>query len=202
MPVRLLLEDVSGPLFTFCMGSQEYPARIGKVIPSVYIHEHGTLPRSQHGVAIMAAEQNRVMGPVDYLIVQFPGNRFSGKIAPELARLERNGIIRVLDLVFLMKDETGKLVNVEAKDLEGEVGTAFREVARRTAEWFSEADIEFFAQDLPANSSAGLLLVEHLWAVRFKEALLDAGAELIDMGRVPPESIAKAGETMSGEGGD
>jgi hypothetical protein len=141
------------------------------------------------------------MGPVDYLVVQFPGNRFSGKIAPELARLEQNGIIRVLDLVFIMKDGEGNLVNIEAKDLEGEAGAAYREVARRTAEWFSEADIEFFAHDLPANSSAGLLLIEHLWAIRFREALLDAGAELIDTGRIPPESVAKAGEAIGAEGG-
>lgn len=149
----------------------------------------------------MATEHSRVLGPVDYLIVQFPGNRFSGKIAPELARLEQNGILRVLDLVFIMKDGDGKLVNIEANDLEGEVGTAYREVARRTAEWFSEPDIESFAADLTPNSSALLLLVENLWAIRFKEALLDAGAELIDMGRIPPESIGKAGEAMGAEGG-
>lgn len=146
-------------------------------------------------------DQAKVKGPVDYLILSFPGNRFSGKIAPEIARLEHSGIIRVLDLVFLMKDGTGKLVNVEAQDLPEEVGAAFQEVARRTTEWFSEPDIEFFAQDLPANSSAALLLFENVWAIGFREALLDAGAELIDMGRIPPELIAQAEETMKAEGG-
>lgn len=149
----------------------------------------------------MTTEHGRVMGPVDYLIVQFPGNRFSGKIAPELARLEHNGIIRVLDLVFIMKDGEGNMVNIEAKDLEGEAGAAYREVARRTAEWFSEADIEFFTHDLPANSSAALLLFEHLWAIRFKEALLGAGAERIDMGRIPPEGIERVEVAMSAAGG-
>jgi hypothetical protein len=148
------------------------------------------------------AEQDRVKGPVDYLIVQFPGNRFSGRIAPELARLEHNGIIRVLDLVFVMRDEAGKLVNVEAKDLEGEVRVAYQEMARRTNEWFSEADIEFFAEDLPKNSSAALLLFENVWAIRFKEALMAADAELVDMGRIPPESIEKAGMSMIREGRD
>jgi hypothetical protein len=141
------------------------------------------------------------MGPVDYLIVRFPGNRFSGRIAPELARLEQTGIIRVMDLVFVMKDETGQLVNVEAKDLEGEVGAAFREVARRTNEWFSEPDIAAFTEDLPRNSSGLLLLVEHLWAIRFKEALLDADAELVEMGRIPPELITKAKSSMVAQEG-
>jgi hypothetical protein len=101
-----------------------------------------------------------------------------------------------------MRDETGKLVNVEAKDLEGEVRVAYQEVARRTNEWFSEADIEFFAEDLPKNSSAALLLFENVWAIRFKEALMAADAELVDMGRIPPESIENAGMSMIREGRD
>lgn len=147
------------------------------------------------------AEQGKVKGPVDYLILRFPGNKFSGRIAPELARLEHNGIIRVMDLVFVMKDETGKLVNVEAKDLEGEVRAAYQEVARRTNEWFSEADIEFFAEDLPNNSSALLLLIENIWAIRFKEALLAADAELVDMGRIPPETVERTEMNIMKEGG-
>ncbi len=147
------------------------------------------------------AEQGTTMGPVDYLIVQFPGNRFTGRIAPELVDLEKNGIIRVIDLVFLMRDESGNLVNVEAKNLEGEAGAAYRELAKRTDEWFSEADIEFFAEDLPKNSSAALLLFENVWAIRFKEALQAADARLIEMGRIPPETMEKAGMSMIREQG-
>ena len=139
----------------------------------------------------MAEDVGRVMGPVDFLIVKFPGNKFTGKIAPEIARLEQNGIIRVMDLVFVMKDETGTRVNVEAHGLGGDVGAAYREVAHRTDEWFTEGDIEAFTENLPKNSSGLLLLIENLWAIRFKEALMDADAELVEMGRIPPETIAK-----------
>jgi hypothetical protein len=139
----------------------------------------------------MAENFGRVMGPVDFLVVRFPGNKFSGKIAPEIARLEQNGIIRVMDLVFIMKDETGKLVNVEAYGLGGEVGAAYRELARRTDEWFTEDDIEAFTEALPKNSSGLLLLFENLWAIRFKEAMMDADVELVEMGRIPPETIAR-----------
>jgi hypothetical protein len=140
----------------------------------------------------MTAKQSKVMGPVDYLLVRFPGNKFTGKIAPELLNLEKKGIIRVIDLVMVVKDAKGKLMMVEPKDLEGEAGKAFREVAKHVEEWFSEGDIEALAESLPKNSSAGLLLFENIWAIKFKEALLEADAELIDMGRIPPESIAKA----------
>jgi len=56
----------------------------------------------------------------------------------------------------------------------------------------STADIEAFCGTLPRNSSAGLLLFENIWAIKFKESLLDADAQLVDMGRISPELIAKA----------
>jgi hypothetical protein len=140
----------------------------------------------------MTAKHGKVMGPVDYLMVRFPGNKFTGKIAPELNDLEKKGIIRVIDLVLLIKDAKGKLTILEAKNMEGEGGAAYRELAKNTDEWFSEGDIEALAASLPKNTSAGLLLFENVWAINFKEALLEADAELIDMGRIPPESIAKA----------
>jgi len=141
------------------------------------------------------------MGPVDYLMVRFPGNKFSGKIAPELTRLEKKGIIRVIDLVFIMRDENGKLVIAETENLEGEVGAAFNELSKNTREWFSEGDIEVIAATLPNNSSAALLLFENVWAIQFKEALLDADAELIDMGRISPETIQDVEKAMMAKGG-
>jgi hypothetical protein len=147
------------------------------------------------------AIQGRVMGPVDYLMVRFPGNKFTGKIAPELNNLEKNGIIRVIDMVFVLKDATGKLAIMETKDLGGEAGTAYRELAKHTNEWFSQGDIEAIATSLPKNTSAALLLFENLWAIRFKETLLEADAELIDMGRIPPETIQKAEKQLTAKGG-
>jgi Family of unknown function (DUF6325) len=145
--------------------------------------------------------QNKVMGPVDYLMVRFPGNKFSGKIVPELMRLEKKGIIRVIDLVLTIRDENGKLAILEAANLEGEAGAAFKELSKNTREWFSEGDIEVIAATLPNNSSAALLLFENVWAVQFKETLLDADAELIDMGRIPPETIEKVEEAIMAQGG-
>ena len=150
---------------------------------------------------MVEAGSRTTLGPVDFLMVRFPGNKFSGKIAPELANLERKGIIRVIDLVFVLKDFNGSLLITEAKDLQGDVGKAYAELAKNTQEWFSEDDIKAIADSLSKNSSAALLLYENVWAVKFKEALLDANAELIDMGRIPPETIEKAQAQLTIKGG-
>ncbi len=102
---------------------------------------------------------------------------------------------------MILKDANGKLMTVEAKNLEGEAGAAYRELAKRTDEWFSEGDIEALAMSLANNTSAALLLFENIWAIKFKEALLEADAELIDMGRIPPETIAKAEKHLKAKGG-
>jgi uncharacterized membrane protein len=140
------------------------------------------------------------MGPVDYLMVKFPGNKFSGEIAPALADIERRGIIRVIDLVFILKDPNGKVIITEAKDLAGETGKAYAALSAGISQWFYEGDVNALAAALPNNSSAALLLYENLWAVKFKEALLNADAELIDMGRIDPAVIAEA-QKLIGEGG-
>ena len=104
-------------------------------------------------------------------------DRFSGEIAPELANLERNGIIRIIDLAFVLKDAKGNVVITEAKEMGGKTGDAFSAFARvvSDAEWFSVDDLEAIAKGLPDNSSAAILLFENTWAIHFKEACLGGG---------------------------
>ncbi len=132
-----------------------------------------------------------ILGPVDYVLVRFPGNRFSGEIAPELANLEKNGIIRIIDLVFVIKDKDGVVVIRKAKDLGGKAGDAFVEFSRTTSEWFSIGDIEEIAAELPKNSSYGILVFENTWAVPLKKACLNSGVEMIDQDRIPQEAIRR-----------
>jgi hypothetical protein len=145
---------------------------------------------------------SKIMGPVDYLVVRFPGNKFSGLIAPELNKLEKNGLIRIIDLVFVLKDMKGKILITEAKNLGGVEGDAFSEFAHRVNEWLSEADIEVFAESLPNNCSAAILLFENTWAIPFKDALLKTGAELVDQGRIPSELIRKVEQDLITMGGE
>lgn len=149
----------------------------------------------------MPEKQRKVLGPVDYLMVRFPGNKFSGKIIPELESLEKKGIIRVIDLVLVLKDAKGKVSIAEAKDLKGDANKEFQAFAKKTEEWLSIGDVDFLAESLPKNSSAGVLLYENVWAVGFKKALLDADAELIDMGRIAPEVIAQVEKNLAAKGG-
>ncbi len=151
----------------------------------------------------MTKKPSKIMGPVDYLVVKFPGNKFSGEILPELAKLEKSGIIRVIDLVLVIKDIKGKVFVTEAKDVKGKEGDAFSAFAKLVgeAEWFSLDDIDAIAAALPNNCSAAVLLFENTWAIHFKEALINSGAELVDQGRIPSEIIRTVEQKLVTKGG-
>ena len=151
----------------------------------------------------MTKKPSKIMGPVDYLVVKFPGNKFSGEILPELAKLEKSGIIRVIDLALVIKDTKGKVFVTEAKDVKGKEGDAFSAFAKLVgeAEWFSLDDIDAIAAALPNNCSAAVLLFENTWAIHFKEALINSGAELVDQGRIPSEIIRTVEQKLITKGG-
>lgn len=132
-----------------------------------------------------------MIGPVDYFVVLFPGSKFSGKIAPELVALQRSGLIRIIDLVFIMKDKEGNAVFTEARNLGGELGEAFSQFSSNLGYWLSEDDIEDIGAMIPKNSAGAALLFENLWALKFKEALLDADAEMVTQGRLPNDQVQK-----------
>ena len=151
----------------------------------------------------MTKKPSKIMGPVDYLVVKFPGNKFNGEILPELAKLEKSGIIRVIDLALVIKDAKGKVFVTEAKDVKGKEGDAFSAFAKLVgeAEWFSLDDIDAIAAALPNNTSAAILLFENTWAIHFKEALINSGAELVDQGRIPSEIIRTVEQKLITKGG-
>ncbi|MCX6701217.1 MAG: DUF6325 family protein [Methanomicrobiales archaeon] len=144
---------------------------------------------------------SRIMGPVDYVVVRFPGNKFSGEIVPELARLEQNKTIRIIDIAFVMKDQKGNVLITEAKNLGGVEGDAFSAFAAKASEWFSIDDIEAIAVVLPNNSSAAILLYENTWAIHLKEGLLNSKAELVDMGRIPSEIVRSVEQKLIAQAG-
>jgi hypothetical protein len=151
----------------------------------------------------MTKKPSKIMGPVDYLVVKFPGNKFNGEILPELAKLEKSGIIRVIDMALVIKDTKGKVFVTEAKDVKGKEGDAFSAFAKLVgeAEWFSLDDIDAIAAALPNNCSAAVLLFENTWAIHFKEALINSGAELVDQGRIPSEIIRTVEQKLITKGG-
>ena len=137
------------------------------------------------------------IGPVEYIILGFPGNHFNGEIAPELAKLVDSGTIRILDLVFISKDADG---NVSAIDFEDHHDVAlFAALDGEVGGFISDDDVDYAAADLEPNSSAALLIWEDVWAAPFVEALRDSGAVVIEGSRIPHDLI-EAAETALAAG--
>jgi hypothetical protein len=128
------------------------------------------------------------VGPVDVYIIGFPGNKFSGRIAPAILDLTESGTIRVLDLLFVMKDADGLVTTIEAADI-GEDGAAFLAIDVTQPGALGPEDAEEVGDDLPSNSSALLVAYENLWVGKLVEALRDADAVVIDSIRIPVDVV-------------
>jgi uncharacterized membrane protein len=143
-------------------------------------------------------------GPIEYLIVGFPGNKFKGEIIPALAELVENNTIRILDLVFVAKDEEGNVAAVELTELDpDDEAAAISDISEVDAGLLNEDDIQLAAESLENNSSAGLLVFENVWAARFAEAVRNADGQLLANERIPHDvveaALAYAAEGSRGE---
>jgi Family of unknown function (DUF6325) len=141
----------------------------------------------------------REIGPVEYMIVAFPGNKFTGQIAPALAELVESGTIRIIDLTFVGKDADGNTAALELLELDPEVQEAFEQMGAEVTGLLGEDDIALAAEALDPNSSAALLVWEDLWAGKLTQAIRDADGVLIDIQRVPHEVVQAAREAVAEE---
>jgi hypothetical protein len=133
-----------------------------------------------------------VMGPLEYVIIQFPGHEFTGEVLPELRKIVEKGLIRIIDLTLIMKDEAGKVQAYELADVSQDVQDAWRPVVAEVRGLLSKPDIDEAGALMEANTSAGLMLFEHLWALDFKQAVLGAGGRLLAQERVAQEDLEMA----------
>ncbi len=131
------------------------------------------------------------VGPVDVYIIGFPGNKFSGRIAPAILELVENRTIRVIDLLFLSKDADGVVTRLEAADIDEE-GAAYLSIDVTQPGALGQEDAEEVSDDLPANSSALLIAFENLWTAKVVDALQAADAVLIDSIRIPVDVVEAA----------
>lgn len=129
------------------------------------------------------------LGPVDYLVVEFPAGRstFTGEMAAELARLSSEGVIRVLDLLVLQKAEDGTVEGFEIDDLE-EVDE-LRALETEIAEILAAEDVDQLAAAMEPGSIAGVVVWENKWAAPFGAAARRAGGQLVATGRIPIQAI-------------
>lgn len=132
------------------------------------------------------------IGPVEYLVVEFPGNEFKGEIAPEIAALAQAGIVRILDLVFITKDENGDVIWLEADAVDGELAMGFLDSFDQIQGLLNEEDIATVAAELAPNSSAGLILWENSWAARLAGAIQNANGRVVAHDRIPREFVLEA----------
>ena len=134
------------------------------------------------------------LGPVDYLIVEFPEGHqnFTGEIVDELLKLVEAGTIRVIDVLILVKDADGSVEAMELADVE-DLGPLV-ELEAELAELLAEEDVELLAAAMEPGSVAGVLVYENLWAAGFASATRRAGGELIANGRIPIQAIIAAVE--------
>jgi hypothetical protein len=134
------------------------------------------------------------VGPIDYLVVEFPMDKadFSGEGVAELRKLVDAGAIRIIDLLFLKKDEDGSVEAYEAHEFEDSDAGVLRELGGEMAELLAEEDVESIGAVLEPNTLAAVLVYENSWAAPFASALRRSGGQLVAQGRIPMQAIAAA----------
>ena len=134
------------------------------------------------------------IGPVDYALIAFPGNQFKGEIVPALTDLVDAGTIRIIDAVFVSKDENGEVFTLELADLAPDMQEALDALNIEVQGLFSDEELQAAGQDLELNSSAALLVWENVWARNVAQAVRDAGGALLAFERVPHDVVQSARE--------
>ena len=132
------------------------------------------------------------MGPIDYLVLEFPGNRMTGEAFPLLVDLVDRGVVRILDLVFVRKETDGSVVGLELADLNGDGELDLSVFEGVSSGLVGKDDIQEAGTVLEPGSSAGILVYENLWAAPFASAVRRSGGQLVASGRIPVQAVLAA----------
>ncbi|MFD5520192.1 DUF6325 family protein [Streptomyces sp. NPDC127066] len=139
------------------------------------------------------------MGPIDYIVVEFPGNRMTGEGFPILVDLVDRGLIRILDLLFVRKDADGSVAGMEIADFDADGTLDLAVFEGASSGLLGEDDIEEAGKALEPGNSAGILVYENVWAAPLATALRRGGAQMVASGRIPvPAVLAALEETDAG----
>ena len=137
-------------------------------------------------------DELETMGPIDYIVVEFPGNRMTGEAFPLLVDLVDRGLIRIIDLVFIRKDADGSVTALDISDIDRDGSLDLAVFQGASSGLLGSDDLEEAAKALEPNSSAGVLVYENVWAAPFASALRRGGAQLVAGGRIPVQAILAA----------
>lgn len=139
----------------------------------------------------MTGDELNEMGPIDYLLIEWPGRQPTGEAAPHLIDLVDRGLIRILDLAFIAKGEDGSVAVLEISDLGGEV-EAFAAFEGASSGLLSDDDVGEAGGALEPGTSAALLVFENRWAAPLATALRRSGGQLVASGRIPIQAVLAA----------
>ena len=139
----------------------------------------------------MSEEEFEEMGPIDYVLIEWAGRQPTGEAMPHLVDLVDRGIIRLLDLTFITKDEEGNVAGLEIADL-GEGADEFRIFEGASSGLISDEDIDEAGAALDPGTSAALLVFENSWAGPFASAVRRSGGQLVASGRIPVQAMLAA----------
>jgi len=138
-------------------------------------------------------------GPIDYLVVEFPGNRMTGEGFPLLIDLVDRGIIRILDFGFITRETDGSVTAVEIADFDGDGALDLAIFQGASSGLLGPDDLDEAASVVEPGSSAGILVYENVWAAPFAAALRRGGAQLVASGRIPVQAILAALEAAEAD---
>jgi hypothetical protein len=132
------------------------------------------------------------MGPIGYLVVEFPGNKLTGEALPKLVDLVDRGLIRILDLVFVSKDSDGTLTVLELTDIDGDGDLDLMVFEGAASGMLHEDDINEAGNAVEPGAAAAILIYENHWAAEFAGALRNSGAQLVASGFIPMDDVLAA----------
>jgi hypothetical protein len=140
-----------------------------------------------------------VLGPIGYLIVEWPGtNKMTGNAFGELLNLVDRGLVRVIDLRFVMRDADGSLAVMELSDIDADGQFDFGVFAGVSSGVLDESDLKEAANAIEPNSAAAIMVYENRWAAPFTQALRQAGASLVSAGFIPQDALVASLEALGG----
>ncbi|WP_328907472.1 DUF6325 family protein [Streptomyces sp. NBC_00234] len=140
----------------------------------------------------MSTAEDFDMGPVDYLVVEFPGNRMTGEAFPLLLDLVERRVIRILDLSFVRKERDGSVTGLQIADLDGDGQLDLALFEGASSGLLGQDDLQEVAAVLAPETSAGIIVYENTWAAPFAAALRRAGAEMVAGGRIPVPALLES----------
>src|SRR5215212_972244 len=139
----------------------------------------------------MSTDELEEMGPIDYILVEWPGRQPNGQAVPHLVDLVERGIIRILDLAFITKGEDGSVAGLELSEL-GDQVPELKVFEGASSGLLSDDDTAEAAAALEAGTSAALLVFENRWAAPFASAVRRSGGQLVASGRIPVQAVLAA----------